>query len=149
MDNKNNNPQSSESEKQSFNNILFRLMLDPPQSSEDKEQLFRDIFRHFTDNQPQFSESERREESSPNLVHERAKEDIKDIRIAREERKKYANRAFWFMYLYVGLVIAITIWVSFGLSLPSTPLAVLISTIPASMALFGWVLRGLFPIDKK
>ena len=167
MYNKNNNPKSSESEKQSLDDRLFRLIFNPPQSSEDKKKLFSDIWHQLTDDPLQSSVSERRkgdfsidkedfsidlaqnEKRRLELEHKRAEEDIKDIQIVREERKKYANNAFGFMCIYVVVVIAITIWVSFGLSLPSTPLAVLISTIPASMALFGWVLRGLFPTDKK
>ena len=106
--------------------------------------------RKSIDDSPQSPEFERKEESLPkDLVHERAKEDIKDIQIAREERKKYANKAFWFMCIYVVVVIVIAIGASFSLSLPSAPLAVLIGTVPASMALFGWVLKGLFPTDKR
>ena len=154
MYNKNNNPQSSESEKQSFDDILLRLLVDPPQSSEDKKKLVSDIWHQLTDDPPQSSVFEGREEDfskdfkKSELEHKRAEEDIKDIQIAREERKKYAKNAFRFMYIYIGFIV-ITVWVGFGLSIPSAPLAVLISTIPASMALFGWVLRGLFPTDKR
>ena len=162
MDNKNNNPQSSELEKQSLNDMLHRLIDDSTKSSENKKQLINDILHRLIDDSTKSSVSERRkedfsidlarnEERKLELEHKRAEEDIEDIKLAREERKKYANKAFLFMCIYiaiVGVLIAICVGFSFCFLL-STPLAVLISTIPASMALFGWVLRGLFPTDKK
>ena len=82
------------------------------------------------------------------------KENIIDIQSVRAERKKYANKTFWFLWIYISIVIVIVVAGPIVAShydkdfLESIPLTMLIGTIPASMALFGWVLKGLFPIDK-
>ena len=84
----------------------------------------------------------------------RGKEQIKEIKIIREERKKYAIKTFRFLWIYISTVIAIMladglVAVCYGKDLLDViSLATLIGTIPASMALFGWVLKGLFPMDK-
>ena len=62
---------------------------------------------------------------------------------AERSLKMYLSWAtFFFMFLYTSIVLAILF------KLPNPPNTVLISligTVPASMALFGWILRGLFP----
>ena len=74
--------------------------------------------------------------------------------IEKLEMEKYVIKTFRFLCIYISTVIVIVVASSVVASyydkdfLESIPLAILIGTIPASMALFGWVFRGLFPIDK-
>ena len=68
-------------------------------------------------------------------------EHIQEIKSIREERKKYANKTFWFLSIYIITVIVIVV----AYDLATVLQVILIGTIPASMVLFGWVLRGLFP----
>ena len=95
------------------------------------------------------SKSEADESSESTLEKER----VKDKQSVREERKKYASRTFWSLWIYIVIVIGVV--VADGVStifkkdfIESIPLATLIGTMPASMVLFGWVLRGLFLMDK-
>ena len=88
------------------------------------------------------------------LINKLINERIQDIKIVREERKKYANKTFQFLWRYISTVIVIMVVGSLDAVrydkdfLESIPLVILIGTIPAAMALFGWVLKGLFPIDQ-
>ena len=62
-----------------------------------------------------------------------------------ELRKEYAKKSFAFMSRYTVLAAMVLIASGLGiLDINVTPLAAFISTIPASMVLFGWVLKGLF-----
>ena len=125
---------------------------------------FRKLIKQDTEHSlPDIAEDSKSEEEV--IAKEKAtqldliNEDIKEIQSAREERKKYANKTFRFLCIYIGIVIGVVVVGSLVVGsldavrydkdfLESIPLTILIGTIPASMALFGWVLKGLFPIDK-
>ena len=80
------------------------------------------------------------------IANEQKKENILDSRINRKEKVKYALWTFRFMVFYIVIVIFIVVWVTLcdRLEIQPAPLSTLITTIPSSMVLFGWVIRGLF-----
>ena len=123
------------------NNILTKLGI-LEKSKQDIRKSVEDI--------PESPESKEQETDYQKiLAHELAEEHIKDIQSNRNERTKYARNAFWFMCIFVIVVIGLVVCVSLGIcSLEPIPLTALITTMPASMALFGWVLKGLFSKDK-
>ena len=73
------------------------------------------------------------------------KQEIKDLKANRELKKSYAYKTFCFLIIFNLLILIFIISVGLGcLNISSVPLTSLVGTIPASMVLFGWVLKGLF-----
>ena len=66
---------------------------------------------------------------------------------AIQQKKDYAWWSFLFMLIYsafVFILLCSSLWWWRSNDLPVAMFVALITTMPASMALFGWVLRGLF-----
>ncbi len=80
------------------------------------------------------------------LKNEKRQEKIKDIKLERELRENYADKTFKFLICFnIIYFILIECIIYFKHEVHSWVLVSIIGTIPASMALFGWVLKGLSP----
>ena len=73
-------------------------------------------------------------------------QEIKDFEANRKLRKIFSWSTFGFMCAYIIIALVILVFIGFEPlgEISGIPLATFISTIPASMALFGWILKGLF-----
>ena len=89
-------------------------------------------------------------ELEDSIEHVLKKEELEELKSIRQLRERFAKNTFCFMCLFTGLVLIIVLFTGMEfLKLQAIPLASLIGTVPASMALFGWILRGLFPTKLK
>lgn len=71
---------------------------------------------------------------------------IENLKSDRKLKEEFSRETFVFMKWYIVIVgVILLALVACEIQLQALPLTALIGTIPASMALFGWVLRGLFP----
>ena len=83
---------------------------------------------------------------SKDLDRQRKQEKIENLKADRKLREKNAEKTFYFMlavnilgYAYIFIILFSKIS-----NPPSGVFSVLSYSMPASMVLFGWVLRGLF-----
>lgn len=79
-------------------------------------------------------------------IRKKVKEETKNLKSNRELREKYAKYTLRFVIVFnilyfAGFVVAGII----ETHLSPSVLMTLAGAIPSSMALFGWVIRGLFP----
>ena len=138
------------------NNKLLKRFIEQIQNleKEDTQKSVSDIAEGSKSDEDEKPIKNTREIKRLEIENQRAEEDIKERQSFREEREKYAIKTFRFLWIYISTVIVIVVAGPVVASyygkdfLESIPLAILIGTIPASMALFGWVLKGLFPMDK-
>ena len=139
------------------NNKLLKRFIEQIQNLEKEDTLksVSDIAESSKSDEDEKLIKNTRETKRLEIENQRAEEDIKERQSFREEREKYANKTFWSVWIYVGIVIIVV--VADGLFavycdkdfLEAIPLATLIGTVSASMVLFGWILKGLFSYREK
>lgn len=89
------------------------------------------------------------EDSAQRIAIEDRREDLENKKQNRNQRKSYANRLFWFLYAYMGLVFLVLLLCGFslfGFNLSDTVLVALITTTTANViGIFAFVVHYLFP----
>ncbi len=97
------------------------------------------------ENEEDIEQDQKHHRKAEELENVAKSEKIEDSKAARKQRATYALFTTIFMCIYISIVLVMLVYIGLEImTLPAIPLAALISTIPASMALLAWVLKGLF-----